>query len=139
MSKLTGAQLPSEAQAVEVVTLAVFPPHLTEAVSVAGALSAQAVPPTTAHRTVHFVDAVGVIRWTVVLHRTLTSGAQATGVALARAALVGAVTVGAQGAVGLGLCLTLAATGKIHRDFQRVPEAKRLDGESTALLFGTAA
>lgn len=59
--------------------------------------------------------------------------------ALACAALVGAVTVGAQGAVGLGLRLTLAATGKIHRDFQRVPEAERLDGESTAFLFGTAA
>lgn len=139
MSKLTGAQFPSEAQAVEVVTLAVFPPHLTEAIIVARTLSAQAVPSPTAHWTVCLVDAVGIIRWTVVLHRTLTSGAEATGMALTCAALVGAVTVAAQGAVCLSLRLTLAATGKIRGDFQRIPKAKRLDGKSTALLFGTAA
>lgn len=68
VGKLTGTQFPSESQAVEVVTLAVFPPHLTKAVTVAGALAAQAVPSPTAHWTVCFLDAVGVIRWTVVLH-----------------------------------------------------------------------
>lgn len=55
------------------------------------------------------------------------------------ATLVGAVAVATQGAVRLSLCLTLAATGKIHRDFQRIPKAERLDGKSAALLSGTPA
>lgn len=138
VKKLTGAEFPSEVQAVEVVTLAVLPPHLTEAVTVAGALSTQAVASPTAHWTVRFVDAVGVIRWTVVLHRTLAPGAEATRMTLTYAALVGAVTVAAEGAVCLSRCLTAAAAGKVHSDFQRILEAKRLDGKSTALLFGTA-
>lgn len=68
MNRLTGAKFPSEAQAVEVVTLAIFAPHLPKVVTVAGALSAQAVTSAAAHWTVCFVDAVGVIRRTVVLH-----------------------------------------------------------------------
>lgn len=67
MNKLTGAQFPSEAQAVEVVTLAVFPPHLTESITVAGALAAQAVASPTADWAV-FVNTVGIVRWPVVLH-----------------------------------------------------------------------
>lgn len=137
MNKLTGAQFASEAQAVEVVTLAILPPHLAKAITVAGALSAQAVPSPAADGIVCFVDAVGVIRWTVVLYRTLTSGAEAAGMTLTCATLVGAVTVATQGAVCLSRCLTLAATGKVHSDFQRILKAKRLDGKRTALLFGT--
>lgn len=57
---------------------------------------------------------------------------------LADAALVGAVTAATQGAVCLRLGLTLAATGEIHSDFQRILKAERLDGKSTALLFGAA-
>lgn len=57
---------------------------------------------------------------------------------LTYATLVGAVTVATQGAVLLSPCLTVAATGKIHSDFQRILKAKRLDGKSTALVFGTA-
>lgn len=58
--------------------------------------------------------------------------------ALAYAALVGAITAATQGAVGPSLRLTIAATGKIQSDFQRILEAKRLDGKGTALLFGAA-
>lgn len=58
--------------------------------------------------------------------------------ALTNATLVGSITVAAQGAVGLSLCLTIAAAGKIHSDLQRIFKAKRLDGKSTALLFGAA-
>lgn len=93
VNKLTGTKFPSEAQAVEVVTLAVFPPHLTKLVSMAGALSAQAVTSPAADRPVCFLDAVGIIRWTVILHWTLTSGAEAAGMTLTYATLVGSVTV----------------------------------------------
>lgn len=104
----------------------------------AGALAAQAVTSPTAHWTVCFLDAVGIIRWTVVLHGALTSGAQAAGMALTYATLVGAITVATQGAVGLSLRLTIAATGKIQSDFKRILKAARLDGKGTALLFGAA-
>lgn len=136
MHVLTGTQRPFEAQAVEVVTFAVFAPHLTELICVAGALSTQAVPSPAADRAPGLRDAVDVIRRTVVLHGTLTSRAQTTLVTLTHAALVGPVAVAAQGAVGFGLCLTVAATGEIHRDLQRILEASRFDGKSVALLFG---
>lgn len=57
---------------------------------------------------------------------------------LTYATLVGSITVATEGAVGLGLCLTIAAAGKIHSDLQRIFKAKRLDGKSTALLFGAS-
>lgn len=93
MNKLTGTKFPSEAQAVEVVTLAELPPHLTKLISVAGALSAQTVTSPVADWAVCSLDAVDIIRWTVVLHRTLTSGAEAAGVTLTYAALIGSITV----------------------------------------------
>lgn len=136
---LTGAELPFEAQAVEVVTLAVLPPHLTELVGVAGALSAQTVAPAAADGAVGLGDAVGVVGRAVVLHRALAAGAEATLVALAHAALVRAVAGAAERAVGLGRGLAVAAAGEVHGDLQGVLEAPRLDGEGASLLLGAAA
>lgn len=133
---LTGTQRPLVAQAVEVIAFAVFAPHLSELVCVAGALSAQAVASPAADRTLRLRDAVGVIGRTVVLHRTLAPRAQATVMTLTHAALEGAVAVAADGAVGFGPRLAVAAAGEIHRHLQRVLEAQGFDGESAALLFG---
>lgn len=136
---LTGAQCPLEAQAVEVVTFAVLSPDLTELIPMAGALSAQAVSSPAADRRPWLRDAVGVIGWTVVLHRTLAPRAQAPRVTLTHAALVGPVAVAAEGAVGFGVRLAVAAAGEVHGDLQRVLETSRLDGERVSLLFGTDA
>lgn len=136
---LTGTQLPLVAQAVEVVAFAVFAPHLSELVCVAGALSAQAVASAAADGTPWLRDAVGVIGRTVVLHRTLAPRAQVTGMTLTHAALEGAVAVVADGAVGFGPRLAVTAAGEIHRHLQRVLEAQGFDGESAALLFGATA
>lgn len=136
---LTGAKQAFEAQAVEVVTLAVLPPHLTELVGVAGALSAQTVASAAADRAAGLRDAVDVIGRAVVLHRALAARAQATRVTLAHAALVRPVAGAADGAVGLGRGLAVAAAGELHGDLQGVLKAPRLDGEGATLLLGAAA
>ncbi len=138
MYLLTRTQSPFEAQAVEVVTFAVFAPHLTKLICMAGALSAQTVASTAADGAAWLRDAVGVIRWTVVLHWALTSWAQTAWVTLTDAALVGPIAVATEGAVGFRLCLTVTVTCKIHRDLQWVLEASRFDGEGAALLFGAS-
>ena len=58
---------------------------------------------------------------------------------LTHATLVGPVAIATVGAVGFSLFLTVATTGKIHSDLQRVLKASRLDGKSAALLFGAGA
>ncbi|KAG7220634.1 hypothetical protein INR49_017888, partial [Caranx melampygus] len=126
---LTGAKLPFVAQAVEVVTLAVLPPHLTELAAVAGALSAQTVASAAADRAVGLRDAVDIIGRAVVLHRALASRAQATRVTLAHAALVRPVAGAAEGAVGLGHGLAVTIAGKVHGDLQGVLKAPRFDDE----------
>lgn len=115
---LTGTQRPLVTQAVEVVALAVFAPHLPELTGVAGALAAQTVAPAAAQRAAGLRDAVGVVRRAVVLHRALAPRAQATRVTLAHAALVGAVAVAADGAVCLGRRLAVAAAGKVQGHLQ---------------------
>lgn len=135
---LTGAERPFEALAVEVVTLAVLSPHLAKLIRVAGALSAQTVASPAAHPAARLRDAVGVIRRTVVLHRALAPGAQATRVTLAHAALVGPVAVATEGALGFGLRLAVATAGEVHRDLQGVLEAEGFDCERAALLLGAA-
>lgn len=65
---LTGTQRPLVAQAVEVVALAEFAPHLSKLVGVARALAAQTVASATAQGAAHLRDAVGVVGRAVVLH-----------------------------------------------------------------------
>lgn len=68
MHILTGTHFPFEAQAVEVVTFAVFAPDLTELIRMAGALSTQTVASPAADWAPWLRDAVDIIRWTVVPH-----------------------------------------------------------------------
>lgn len=135
---LTGTQFAFEAQAVEVVTLAVFAPHLTKLVCVAGTLSTQTVTPSTAGWSLWLLDTVGIIGRIIVLHRTLTLLAQTTGITLTHATLIGSVAIATQRAVGLRLCLAAASTGKIQCDLQRILKTQRFDGKCTAPLFGAA-
>lgn len=57
---------------------------------------------------------------------------------LTHATLIGPIAVATDGAVGYSFCLTVAATGKIHGDLQRILEASRFDGKSAILLFGAS-
>lgn len=138
MRPLTRAQGPLEAQAVEVVTLAVLPPHLAELVSVTGALSAQTVASPAARRASRLWDAVGIVGGAVVLQRALAPRTQSTLVTLANAALVGPVSVAADQTVGHRLRLAVAAAGEVHRDLQGILEAQGFDGKRAALLFRAA-
>lgn len=138
MHLLTRAEVAFEAQAVEVIAFAVLPPHLTKLIWMAGTLSAQTVPSSTADWAVWLRYAVYIVRWAVVLHWALASWAQTTLVTLTHPTLIAPVTVATQGAVDLCLCSTIATTGKVHRDLQRIFEAQRLDGKSAALLLRAA-
>ena len=70
---------------------------------------------------------------------TLAVRPQAPRVALADAALVGAVAVVAFGAVGLGFVLALAVALEGDGDGEGVLEAHGFDDEGFLLLFGAAA
>lgn len=136
---LTGAQCSFEPQAVEIVTFAVSAPHLSKLVRVAGALSAQTVPSSVADRAPLLWDAVVIISRTVVLQGALAFWAQTTLITLTHPALVGPVAVAAEGAVGFGIGLTIAATSEFHRNFQCILEAERFDDECVTLLLRAAA
>lgn len=135
---LTRAQLASEAQAVEIVTLTVFAPHLTELSPVAGALSAHTVPSSTADVTPSLLNAVHVIGRTVVALCALTVRAQAPRVTLTHTALVGPVAIIAHGAVGHGVSLAVTFAGKVHCDSEGILKAPRFDGKSAVLVLGAA-
>lgn len=104
-------------------------------------LSAHTVPPATADGRLGSSGARGpaaavLLRGVIVPLGTLAMRPQAARVALADAALEGAVAMVAFGAVGLGLVLALAVALKGDGDGERVLEAHRLNDEGLLLLFG---
>ena len=107
------------------------------------ALSAQAVPSTAADRRFRPTATGGaapiLLGRAVVSLRALAPRTQSPRVTQADAALVGAVAVVADGAVGLSCSLALALALEGDGDREGVLEAHRFDDEGFAFLLGAAA